>query len=208
MSGTEGYAEEADALVLQYERISFADGHRAVLHLIPPPPCRVLDIGSGTGRDAAGFAAMGHRVVAVEPTTALRTRAEVLHPSPQIEWLDDGLPELARLRARGEAFDVVMLMAVWMHLDERQRRQAMPHVASMVRPGGVMIMSLRYGPVPNGRRMFVVSTDETTRLAAAEGLRLVLRRDSNDRFLKRPGVTWTRLAFARDGAAATPARGG
>jgi hypothetical protein len=33
---------------------------------------RGLDIGAGTGRDAAGFAALGHRVLAVEPTAALR----------------------------------------------------------------------------------------------------------------------------------------
>src|SRR5271166_5499625 len=68
VSGTEGYAEEAEALIEQYEKLSFADVHRQVLHLIPTAPGRVLDIGSGTGRDAAAFATMGHEVVAVEPT--------------------------------------------------------------------------------------------------------------------------------------------
>jgi protein-L-isoaspartate O-methyltransferase len=58
-SGTEGYADEAEALVKQYETISFGDVHRQVIHLIPTAPSRILDIGAGTGRDAAGFAAMG-----------------------------------------------------------------------------------------------------------------------------------------------------
>jgi len=49
-----------------------------------------------------------------------------LHPSPMIEWVDDSLPDLAVVRARGEEFDVVLQSAVWMHLDELQRRQAMP----------------------------------------------------------------------------------
>ena len=49
--GTEGYSEEAEALVRQYESISFADLHREVLHLVPAEPGRVLDIGSGTGRE-------------------------------------------------------------------------------------------------------------------------------------------------------------
>jgi hypothetical protein len=35
---------------------------------------------------------MGHAVVAVEPTAALRGRAAALHPSSRIEWLEDGLP--------------------------------------------------------------------------------------------------------------------
>jgi protein-L-isoaspartate O-methyltransferase len=68
VSGTEGYAEEAESLIRQYESFSFADVHGAELHLIPPAPCRALDVGSGTGRDAAALAAMGHSVLAVEPT--------------------------------------------------------------------------------------------------------------------------------------------
>lgn len=197
MSGTEGYAAEAEALVGQYEGIRFADIHKQVLHLIPAAPCRVLDIGSGTGRDAAAFAAMGHAVVAVEPIAELRERAAALHPSPRIEWLDDGLPELSRLAARGEDFDVVMLTAVWMHLDEDQRRRAMPRVAALVRRGGVAILSLRHGPVPPGRRMFEVSAEETAALAAAEGLAVALRLDDRADDLGRPGVSWTRLAFSK-----------
>jgi SAM-dependent methyltransferase len=145
VSGTEGYANEAAELFRLYESIPAADAHRAVLHLIPAPPASVLDIGSGTGRDAAWFASQGHRVVAVEPTSAMRIPAMALHPSSRIEWLDDSLPDLALVRARGVPFDLVMLTAVWMHLDAAQRRQAMPNVAALVRPGGTVIMKLRTG---------------------------------------------------------------
>jgi protein-L-isoaspartate O-methyltransferase len=77
-TGTQGYSVEAETLVKQYESIRFADVHRQMLHLIPTSPSRILDIGAGTGRDAAGFAAMGHTVVAVEPTAEFRTAAAVL----------------------------------------------------------------------------------------------------------------------------------
>jgi SAM-dependent methyltransferase len=199
VSGTEGYAEEAEELLKRYESIPAAEAHRRVLHLIPNAPCRVLDIGSGTGRDAAWFAAMGHRVVAVEPTDELRTPAMALHPSPLIEWLNDSLPNLSVLLTRGENFDVVMLSAVWMHLDEQQRRHAMPKVASLIGGGGVMIMSLRHGPVPPMRRMFEVSAHETMQLAQAQGLHLVLkqRTQSIQTVNRLAGVAWTRLAFMK-----------
>lgn len=197
VSGTEGYAEEAAALVERYESVPFADLHRQFLHLIPTVPSQVLDIGSGTGRDAAGFAALGHEVVAVEPTDELRLRAVALHPSPRIEWLDDSLPNLTCLTRRGESFDVVMLTAVWMHLDLQQRRLAMPNVAGLVRRGGVMYFSLRHGPVPPGRRMFDVSAEETIRLAGAEGLSLALKFENQAGFSGRPDVSWTRLAFSK-----------
>jgi SAM-dependent methyltransferase len=199
VSGTEAYAEEAERLVGPYESLAFADVHEPVLHLIPQTPSRILDIGSATGRDAAAFAAMGHRVVAVEPTEAFRIRAMALHHSKQIEWLDDSLPELGVVRARGETFDLAMLTAVWMHLDEPQRRQGMPAVAALVREGGMLILSLRHGPVPQGRRMFEVSAQETIELAQAQGLRLVLNRrtESIQKVNRAAGIWWTRLALRK-----------
>ena len=200
MAGTEGYAEEAPALLVRYEGIVFADLHRDLAHLFPARPSRVLDIGSGTGRDAAGLAALGHRVTAVEPTAALREAATRLHPSPAIEWIDDGLPDLRRLNEREETYDLVMLTAVWMHLDEVQRRRAMGRVSVLVRQGGVVIMSLRHGPVPSGRRMFEVSADETVGLSQEHGLETLAVVSSGDEVLGRPGVSWSRLAFRRRGA--------
>jgi SAM-dependent methyltransferase len=199
VSGTEGYADEAKELFKHYESFSAADAHRAVLHLIPAAPSSVLDIGSGTGRDAAWFAAQGHRVVAVEPTDAMRIPAMARHPSPRIEWLDDSLPDLALLLARGERFDLVMLTAVWMHLDPRQRRQAMPHLASLVREGGTVIMQVRHGPVAPGRRMFEVPPEETIELARMQGLHLVLnlRAESTQEENRLAGITWTSLAFVK-----------
>jgi SAM-dependent methyltransferase len=102
VSGTEGYAEQAEQLFRCYEGFSSLEAHRAVLHLIPAAPSRILDIGSGTGRDAAWFASNGHHVVAVEPTEAMRQPAMALHPSPRIEWLNDSLPDLDLVRSRGE----------------------------------------------------------------------------------------------------------
>ena len=197
IGGTEGYAQAAEELFRNVDRIAFADVHRAVLHLIPTPPARILDIGAGSGRDAAAFAAMGHEVVAVEPVAALRRLAAAVHASPRIEWLDDSLPELACLAGCRDRFDLVMLTAVWMHLDASQRERAMPTVARLVGAGGALIVALRHGPVPAGRRMFDVSADETIELASREGLALTLRLDNQASALPRTDVTWTRLVCAK-----------
>jgi SAM-dependent methyltransferase len=197
--GNEGYAEEAAALTRQYESVRFEDVHAEVLHLFPAAPSDVLDVGAGTGRDAAALAAMGHRVVAVEPTAEFRDRAARLHPSPRIEWVSDHLPHLAGLARRGDRFDVVMLTAVWIHLNPGQRREAMPTVATLLRPGGIFLLNLRHGPAPPGRRrLFEASADETIDLAASHGLRLVVRAGKQADFYRRPEVTWTSLGFRRE----------
>lgn len=193
-SGTEGYGETAAERVRQYESIGFADVHRDILHLFPATPSRVIDIGAGTGRDAAAFAERGHNVTAVEPTPELRTEAQRLHARWPITWIDDSLPNLDRVHALAERYGVVMLTAVWMHLDQAQRERAMARVAPLVQPGGLMALSLRHGPVPAGRRMFEVSAQETCELARRHGLATIHESKGPAR-LGGPDVWWDRLAF-------------
>ena len=195
--GTQGYAEQADELTKRYEALSFEHKHQALLHLLPPAPARALDIGAGTGADAAWLAERGYEVVAVEPTDELRRRGLALHPSPSIEWINDSLPGLDEVFARAHEFDLVMLTAVWMHLDEAERRLAMPRLASRLRPDGLLAITLRHGPVPEGRIMFEVSAEETIALAQSCGMNAILSvyGPSTQAVNREAGISWSRLIF-------------
>jgi len=197
--GTRGYAENAGELIERYESLAFTHKHDTVLHLIPRSPSMALDIGAGTGADAAWLASQGHRVMAVEPTETLREYGMKHHSSPLIEWVNDGLPVLKQVIQRRHEFSLVMLTAVWMHLDEPKRRVAMPVVASLLSTDGVLIMALRHGTVPAGRIMFPVSAEETIALARMHGLRCVLNVHTASRHAanREAGVTWSRVAFVR-----------
>lgn len=199
LSSKSGYAEEADDLFARYEKRRSEDVHADVLHWFPTTPSRVLDIGAGTGRDAAWFVSLGHTVLAVEPVRELREGAAKLHPEPEIEWLDDTLPELERVRARGEPFDMVMMNAVWMHFDTAERATGMGHIASLMRPGARLFMTQRHGPVPEGRRMFDISGDETAALAASHGLTCLFndRTGSIQAENIARSIEWTKLVFEK-----------
>lgn len=188
-----GYEKEAPELLQRYEAVTFEQAHADLLDLIPPSRIRVLDIGAGTGRDAAWFAARGDDVTAIEPTHAMREGAIALHPEPNITWIDDHLPALASVR--GRVFDLVWMSAVWMHFDETERAQMMPVVGALVAPGGALMISLRHGPIPEGRRMFEVSASETRKLAHAETLEIARANFIESPFA--PGVGWDRLWFTR-----------
>ena len=197
LSGTEGYAKEAEVLTQRYERLTLEQVHGDVLPLFPKPPASVLDIGAGTGRDAAALAARGHKVVvAVEPTKELREHGQKVHAAHKIKWLDDGLPELDKVLDLDRRYDLVLLTAVWMHLDKDQRAAAMPSVASLTAPGGRIVLSLRHGPVPEGRRMFPVTAAETVALAEGQGLTTLYNKPRPD-MQGREGVSWTWLVFER-----------
>lgn len=192
-ASTLAYSEKAEALARQYESVSFEDVHADVLDLLPPPPARALDIGAGTGRDAAALSARGYQVTAIEPTAEFRAIGQSLHENAAIAWMDDALPHLSDVPG---SFDLIMLSAVWMHLDADERRQAMARVAGMLRDDGVMVLSLRHGPIPPGRIMFEVTPAETVALAEANGLHRLYAGTRPGR-LDQPGVWWDRLAFRR-----------
>ncbi|MGO4151364.1 class I SAM-dependent methyltransferase [Cupriavidus sp. YAF13] len=194
VAGTAGYSANAIALAQQYEHILFEDVHRDVLHLFPHTPSGILDIGAGSGRDAAALARLGHRIVALEPTLELRQEGQRIHAALPIEWVDDALPCLSAMRARREQFDLILLTAVWMHLDAAERAIAMRAIAELLAPGASVIMSLRHGPVPHGRRMFDVSADETLELGRAIGLAeryIGQRKDTQGR----DSVSWSVIAL-------------
>ncbi|WP_026410857.1 class I SAM-dependent methyltransferase [Actinomadura oligospora] len=189
--GTQGYGVEADRLADQYESLTSDDVLGDVLHLIPGKPGRVLDVGAGTGRDAAALALRGHTVTAVEPTPELRAHGRRLHEGAGIAWVDDTLPDLSAVSG---TFDLVLLVAVWMHLEAAERPRAMRRLAGLLAPEGTVLLTLRHGPTPPGRHMFDVPADETVAQADEAGLRAVHLSTWGD-LLGRPGVRWTTLAF-------------
>ncbi|WP_258045116.1 bifunctional 2-polyprenyl-6-hydroxyphenol methylase/3-demethylubiquinol 3-O-methyltransferase UbiG [Streptomyces sp. SM11] len=190
---TTGYAVAADALAVQYEQVTFDEVHRDVQELLPAAPARILDVGAGTGRDAAALAARGYRVVAAEPTAELRAHGQRIHGDRAVDWVDDALPDLPLHRRPGR-FDAVFATAVWMYLDAEERRKATARIVALLVPGGRFFVNLRHGPVPEGRRMFDVSAAETVRLARTHGLRAVHRGERAD-LHGRADVRWSRLVF-------------
>lgn len=189
-----GYDRDAEKLVKQYESCPFETVYEKIMHFFPTSPCRVLDIGAGSGRDAAGLARRGHTVTAVEPTDAMREAGKKLHADTPITWVDDAFPGLDSLL--GADFDFILTQAVWMHLTEEERAASMNRVAELLVPGGKMVLSLRHGPVPQGRRMFAITPEETASLAAGLGLALEERVPRDD-LHGREDISWTFLCFRK-----------
>ncbi len=185
----ESYDRGASGLVREYERLSFEDVHPKVLDLVPESTGRVLDVGAGSGRDAAWFAARGHEVVAVEPSAAMRDAARARHDSPRIRWIEDRLPALEEVRRSRLSFDLVWLSAVWMHVPRSDRSRCFGRLASVVRPGGGMMLSLRHGTPPPGRPMEPATAAEIETFARRYGFRTV-RVEKHSDAAGRPDVHW------------------
>ena len=197
-----GFAEFGAA----FEAFGFAEIHRGAIPFLPATPGLLLDVGAGSGRDAAWFAEAGWDVVAVEPAAFLRQDARARHRSARIRWVDDSLPGLSAVHRLGLVFDMVWLSGVWMHVPPDDRARAMRKLATLVRPGGRMVITLRQGPSPEDRPMWPVSAHEVKRLGMDLGLALRLVTERADDLQGRAGVTWQTviLDLPDDGAGALP----
>lgn len=199
------YDANAEEVVAQYEAVTSEDVHGWLRDLLPQSSASVLDIGAGSGRDAAWLAANGHDVVAVEPCASMRTAAASLHGNTAINWMDDRLPELSVVSRSGLSFDLILLSAVWTHVPESDRRRAFRKMINLLRPGGLIAITLRCGPVDLERGFHSVSPEEVEALARDHGAFVEKHRETRD-LLDRDDLHWIQMAIRLpdDGTGALP----
>lgn len=186
------YGANARMLGQSWEAVDPRNVHDWLLPHLPSDPSLILDIGAGTGRDAAWLASLGHRVIAVEPSAELRRLAQEIHTSPSIQWVDDHLPGLEVVHRHGLSFDLILLSAVWMHIAADVRGRAFRKLITLLKPGGALAISVRHGPVDDERAMFSVSQTEIEVLARQYGAFVQSVTQSADK-LGRTEVSWTQL---------------
>lgn len=202
-SGYEG--EAGRRLAARYETVNPVDLHRQMSDYLPPAPAAILDIGAGSGRDAAWLAKQGYTVLAVEPSATMRQEGQRRHADPKLSWLADSLPGLDAVFRLGAAFDVILLSAVWMHVAPSDRPRAFRKLITLLKPGGLIALSLRLGPPEPDREMYPVDDTEIETLARAHGV-TVLQTDRVADRLGRPEIAWVQmvLRLPDDGTGALP----
>ncbi|MFH1981985.1 MAG: methyltransferase domain-containing protein [Pseudomonadota bacterium] len=189
------YARHSTRFAERYESLDPETIHAPWKDLLPPP-CRVLDAGAGTGRDAAWLAALGYRVAAMEPVAAFRDYGSTHHTHPNIRWIDDRLPSCRSVRRLGLRFGLILAGGVWMHLAAADQSVAMTYLAGLLGRGGRLVITLRHGPSPDGRRMRPVTGRDVGKQAAAAGLALIRDAGSPDAF-SRADISWQALVYEK-----------
>ena len=101
------------------------------------PPGRALDLACGAGRNAVWLAGRGWRVTGVDfSDVALRAARDLAAGSGvEIEWVE---ADAVTWAPPGRAYDLVTVM--YLQLPAHERRVALAHAASAVRPGGTLLV--------------------------------------------------------------------
>ncbi|MCQ0090237.1 methyltransferase domain-containing protein [Roseovarius sp. M141] len=193
-----GYQNAAGGdFIERIEGISSAELLSPVIGHFPQQSSHVADIGAGTGRDAAWLASLSHTVVAVEPVDALRDAGIAKHKSPSISWINDTLPQLSQTIAIGRTFDVILLCAVWQHLNDADRQVAFSAFRRLISDGGKIIMSIRHGAGAPTRPVYPANVSDTVKWAELQGFSKLSEvfTQSVQAQNYRAGISWTWLVL-------------
>jgi SAM-dependent methyltransferase len=199
----EWYNASAEAAAKRHEGLEPEQINDWFKIYLPSRPALVLDVGAGSGRDAAWLTSLGHEVVAVEPSGQMRDRGQRLHPTEKIRWISDRLPGLETIHRLGLSFDFILLNAVWMHVAPTHRQRAFRKLITLLKPGGWMAFSFRQPEHNNPRAMFHCHVDELEQLARIHGSFIETHAIQKDTATQ---VEWTRLIvrLPDDGTGALP----
>lgn len=191
------YDSDSAAYFNSYEKLRFSSVHRSFLRFLPKRGAHCLDIGAGSGRDAAAMAKRGYIVTAVEPNSALLNLARQRHALYDIRWINDHLPSLTKLRKLSDRYQFILLSAVWMHLQPDEWGRAFSALSSLVEDDGCVAISLRYGSDDLIRGMHEVDAKELVAVALKYGFRpLYVSRRTRDR-LGRAKVEWKKIVLVK-----------
>jgi SAM-dependent methyltransferase len=107
---------------------------------LPAPPCRVLDVGGGTGVYALPLAARGYRVQLIDPVPLHVERARALSNESATPLDGADLGDARRLQLPDATFDAVLMFGPLYHVIERRERiQALAEARRVLVPGGLLL---------------------------------------------------------------------
>ncbi len=112
----------------------------------------------------------------------------------------DSLPFLRSVLAKQTQYDLVMLSAVWMHLNDSERTDGMAALSALTKQSSKVILSLRHGPIPPKRRMYNVTGEETCQLAERHGFSTLLCETVASQQPQNiaKGVRWTQIVLHKE----------
>ena len=188
------YEDNAAEITRKYEEVDF-DGPVERFARSLPPGAKILEIGSGSGRDAALMLKLGLSVTGLDGSERMIREAIRLHPELADKLIHCILP--SPLPFVDHRFDAAMSWAVLMHLPSSDLSSVFKEIARVIVPGGLFVYSVnsrRSGlDVENrdnrGRRFTCMQPAGWEELHKAAGFETVETVESDD-ITGRPGIRW------------------
>lgn len=199
------YNDNFEALESVYNGMAFENVNPGLIGLLPGRRT-ALDVGCGTGRDLAALINRGFDVVGCDPSEAMRkvsTDTVEKRSGGKCVVLSDSLPLLESVFKHKEmflpqGFDVILLSAVYMHIELDDRAQAIKTLSKLLSRDGVIYMTLRHGGFSDERKELPVCFNELSLFAKEVDLVAERLGEANVDLQGRGGVFWEEVVLFKE----------
>lgn len=134
------YATNAAACATRYDCACVASLH-AVLQMLASSSSRVLEIGGGSGRDAAFMVELGCDTTYTDGCSEMVGHAKRLHPELARNARVAQFPLSRGDELLNERFHLVLCIAVIMHLEDVCLKNLASQLGTLMLPGGRLVLS-------------------------------------------------------------------
>lgn len=191
------YNQHAKAQSDLYERADMSVMYRR-LETILPQHSRILEIGCGSGRDARALSGMGFSVVATDASNGMIQeaikRTECKCGDLSFTCLSFPIPENHSLF--NERFDLVLAVAVIMHLFPKERQTTLSQISRLLRTEGLFYCSFKNQTNSDERLCQIIGANDLLNECRSVGLYDCMKEFDSD-ILGRNTV-WTTMMFRKD----------
>lgn len=190
----EFYDKNAEDFCIKHDSVRLDPFHKAVRENISVGS-RIIEIGCGSGRDAARSLADGYDIYALDGSKGLLAQIPRFHPELKDRLLFGILP--CKLDFAEGYFDGFYSVACLMHLYEKELPEALKELNRITKRGGKGLVSIPTtrndvnddGIDEKGRVMSVMPVELWIRYFEEAGFSVRHGEEESDK-LNRPGVFW------------------
>lgn len=197
----EFYDKNAADFCVKHDAVRLDPFHRSVRENIPVGS-KIIEIGCGSGRDAARSLADGYDIWALDGSKGLLAEIPKFHPELKDRLVFGILP--CRLDFSDGYFDGFYSVACLMHLYEKDLPQALNELNRIIKKGGKGLVSIpttrndvdNNGIDEKGRVMSVMPVEVWERYFKEAGFQVAHGEEEADK-LGRPGVFWLTFVLTK-----------
>ena len=152
------YSVHAAAHAERYERAEMRGLHETLRRIVTEDSC-VLEIGGGSGRDSKFLAGLGCSITYTDGCEEMLDQALSIHPELANNARIASFPLSDDDPLLDKWFDLVLCIAVIMHLDEERLLRSASQMSAVVATGGHLLLSHS-----RGGRIIAENRDDVGRL--------------------------------------------
>jgi len=138
------YDKHAVTVSDKYEKVNMTFIQRKLLCYLPEKG-NILEIGSGSGRDAAFLVSEGFDLTIVDPSIGMLKRAAELHPELAAKMHCVSLPFPQDNPLLKEKFSAVLLIASIMHIQDQDLFESAYQIKEVLTDSGILAISSSVG---------------------------------------------------------------